>query len=276
MQPTAGASPGSLDRQLAAFRAAHPPVRLQHAGHRWTYLRGGSGAEAVLSLTGALGIAELAFQQISALEREFRVLAPDYPPAGSIGELVEGAVAILDAEGVKAAHVTGGSFGGMVAQELVRRHPDRVRSLVLSHTAPPRPGKGGRWIPRLMAALPMPLLRRLVSAKLRGTFQGADPFWERWFDEVIGRVSKAGLLSRVRVAAEFAEMRYGPGDLAAWPGRMLIVDSDADPMFTREGQGSLRALYPTAAVHTFRGTGHSAAILQPDAYAAVIRGFLTG
>jgi pimeloyl-ACP methyl ester carboxylesterase len=45
------------------------------------------------------------------------------------------AVAVLDAAGVESAHVIGMSMGGYLAQELVLRHPARVRSLVLGCTS---------------------------------------------------------------------------------------------------------------------------------------------
>ncbi len=44
-------------------------------------------------------------------------------------------VAVLDAEGVESAHVVGVSMGGILAQILAVRYPERVRSLVLSCTA---------------------------------------------------------------------------------------------------------------------------------------------
>jgi 3-oxoadipate enol-lactonase len=45
------------------------------------------------------------------------------------------AIEVLDAAGVGSAHVMGASMGGLIAQILAVRHPERVRSLVLACTA---------------------------------------------------------------------------------------------------------------------------------------------
>src|SRR5436309_288829 len=60
----------------------------------------------------------------------------DVPPAPySIEQMADDAAAVLDAAGATRAHVVGMSMGGCIAQELVLRHPARVRTLVLGCTS---------------------------------------------------------------------------------------------------------------------------------------------
>jgi 3-oxoadipate enol-lactonase len=169
--------------------------------------------------------------------------------------------------------VIGGSFGGLLAQTLVRRAPDRVASLVLSHTGAPD-GKRRGVATAIVAAMPQGLLRALLKKRLGKTLDAADPFWRRYFDRAIGAMTKADVLSRVRLQAEFGAQVWSANDLARWPGRVLLIEGSDDPLFPSAARARLRELYPAAQVHTFTGTGHAAAVLKPDEYAAVVTTFL--
>jgi len=81
--------------------------------------------------------------QVPEFSRERRTLIFDYPGVGeseavdapfTTADLADTTVALLDALGVERADVLGSFMGGMVAQELALRHPERVERLALVGT----------------------------------------------------------------------------------------------------------------------------------------------
>ncbi len=277
--PDAGVSAG-LRRQIIEFRAAHPPRRAVLDGTEWMYLAGGSSSRTLLVLPGAAGRPDLAFRQMTALEADFRILAVFYPPLHSMTALVDGLAALLDHEGITQANVLGGSYGGVVAQCLVRRHPGRVARMVLSHTGAPNP-KRVPWVRvalRVLPWFPFGLLRWAMKVKLRrllAGLPGEKQFWDEYFDETLPLFGREDVLAAYSRVLEWdRDWRFAPGDLNAWPGKTLILESDNDPMAPPAERARLHALYPAARTHTFHDTGHISGLAKPQEYVSVVREFL--
>uniref|UniRef100_UPI003CC7E023 alpha/beta fold hydrolase n=1 Tax=Nocardia brasiliensis TaxID=37326 RepID=UPI003CC7E023 len=117
----------SIQARAAAFLDAHDSRKTTAGQHDWHYYAGGAG-DPVLLLTGGAGIGIGWLDVAHALTSRCRTIAPDYPSSiTSCAELVDGLVAVLDAEGIERAHVVGQSAGGMFAELLWRPGAARGR-----------------------------------------------------------------------------------------------------------------------------------------------------
>ena len=267
--------------RLKQFRADHPYTAAIINGVTWPYIVAGRGDTAILILPGALGTGESSWSQIAHFARSYRVIAPSYPPVTTMAELVDGIAEILNRETIGAAAVVGGSYGGFVAQVFVRRYPEKTRKLILSHTGYPEPARGKRLagVLRLLALLPIGLLRALFRGRMAGLLPsgaGEAALFRAYFHEAVSfHLTKAGLINGYARVVDFdTHYTFTPHDLAAWPGSVLLIMADDDPATPASVRSTMQTLYPHAQVRLFSGTGHAAAILKRDEYFAAIESFV--
>jgi pimeloyl-ACP methyl ester carboxylesterase len=116
--------------------------RVDVEGRSVAYRRAGSGP-ALVFLHGFLCDSRVWRPQLAELADDFDVVAWDAPGSGLSSDPDEGfaladwaacLASFLDALGLGRAHIAGLSWGGLLAQELSRLAPERVRSLILADT----------------------------------------------------------------------------------------------------------------------------------------------
>lgn len=264
---------------LRAFRSEHPLREASINETRWQYITCGQGEPAVLWLVGGLRVYDAAFSYIPLLENDFRLIVPTYPALHSMAALADGLAGLLDAEGVGQAAVLSGSFGGMLAQVFMRRHPGRAGRVVLSSTSPPLPAAAAAYHRQgqMLRWLPGPLLGRLVARQFYRIMQpppAEGAFWRAYLHELfVQRMSKKELLSTLDCMVDYMGQGFRPDDLAEWPGQVLIIDAEDDATFDVAASGALRDLYPAAQTYTFAQAGHSPASTQKEQFFALVRSF---
>lgn len=271
--------PSKQRRALQDFRAHYPPQEVDLGGVTWEYIDTADHAETLplLLLVGGLRMADASFQTTAPLSAHQRIIIPSYPEVDTMAALCDGIVGILDLLGIEQVAVLAGSFGGMIAQVLVRRYPNRIRKLILSSTGMPD-ASGYRQQMKLLEMTPSVLAKRMLPAQMLSIMDVAEDqrdFWRAYLNELFNeRISKEAVLSTFRCILDFAEQPLSADDLAGWTGQTLIIQSADDETFNASERDTITAYYPHARVHVFPNGGHSPSVTHRDAYLELVNAFL--
>jgi pimeloyl-ACP methyl ester carboxylesterase len=198
------------------------------------------------------------------------VLAGTAPPPYLLADMADDAMAVLDALGLPSAHVFGASMGGMIAQAVAMRHPDRVRSLTsaMSSTGDPAVGQQRPDVTDMLLSPRPPdkftavensvkLARAISSPEFGFDEQGTRARMSLDYDrgnhpDGAGRQIAAILMSGDRTE--------GLRRLAI---PALIIHGDADPMLDVSGGRATAAAISGARLWVIPGMGHD---LPPELF----------
>ena len=276
--------PAAQKRLLQDFRASHAYSELDVNGARWRYIACGQGEKALLFLPGGFLRADMWFHPILALEKKYRIIAPDaftLQRTFAMDNVCSAIVRILEAEGVAKATAIGISAGGGVAQFLAQTHPERVEHLVFSHCGviegSAEAQKGASRTLRLVKMLPLFVTRWVLMKRTAGDAPPSSEwiaFHNAYYREASSRIEKEIFVRFIQGSLEMRRsFAFKPETLEAWPGEILILSSRDDPL-SIHSLDKLKARYPRARTHIFEEGGHHTFMFFPEAYTAALQMFL--
>lgn len=181
-----------------------------------------------------------------------------------LSDMADDAAGLLDQLGVEAAHIAGASMGGMIAQTMAARHPDRVLSLCSIMSGP-----GGRRV----ATMPrMTVIGTLLSRppKEREAYaENVAKLFERIgspdYEPDVERMRRRALLSYDRCfhpagAARQLMAIIASGDrteeIKTIIAPTLAIHGKSDKLLPPAGSEAIVAAVPAARLELIDGMGH--------------------
>jgi aspartate dehydrogenase len=241
-------------------------------------MRAGSGP--TLLLLHGIGSSAPSWQrQFDRLAADYTLVAPDLAgygdspdPSGppSLDAVADDLAALLDG---KPAHIVGVSFGALAALALARRHPDLVRSLVLSDTTLGRGFLGTDELQKWVAGryeLAADLQTRADERAKEIAAAGAAP-------DVLAEIARN--MRRARPAGyTYVTDIIAATDARPWLATIdvptLVACGEHDGVVGLALSQTIAERMPNARLATIPGAGHAPNVESPDAFAEAVRAFV--
>jgi pimeloyl-ACP methyl ester carboxylesterase len=241
------------------------------------YERRGSGAPLLL-ITG-FGISGAVFEPVlDRYAERFSCIVFDNRGSGrsqaplrptSMPELAADAVGLLDELGIASAHVYGVSMGGMIAQEVALRFPERVRGLVLGCTSPGGPRAVRPTVRELRAvaaaaagAPRSPVDSTLAAVLFSERFRRDEPERAHFLLEHFRRHLPAAQGVAAQLLASVFHDTVSRLDQVQAP--TLVLHGERDVMAPLGNARMLAERIPNAELAIVPGAGHAYALERPD------------
>ncbi len=223
--------------------------------------------------------------QLSAPAPGVRYLAPDLPGFGESERHLETALedwadwlaALLDTLAIPRAIVGGLSMGGYLAFAFWRRHPQRVRALVLADTKAGADTEEGREKRRAMQEL----VRRegvgaVVGAMLPGmvgkTTRAARPEVVSAVETMMLRASTAGVIDALEALLTRPDSTPTLGTITV---PTLVVCGEEDALTPVAESRAMHAAISGSSLGIIPGAGHVSNLEDPAGFNGLLSGFLT-
>jgi pimeloyl-ACP methyl ester carboxylesterase len=221
------------------------------------------------------------------LAKDFRVLLfdnrgvgeSDFPPGPyTVAEMAADGVAVLDAAGLKRAHVLGVSLGGFIAQELALSFGGRVDRLVLCSTSPGGPNQHPMPAAGVEAFGRFPTLEREAGLRLMvENSLGERAVRER--PELVEEVYAYRLACAPPIDAWQAQFAAAlafdsHGRLPEITAPTLVLHGGADTVIDARNGELLAERISEAELHLVPDRGHLLLREEPELVARIVREFL--
>jgi pimeloyl-ACP methyl ester carboxylesterase len=195
-----------------------------------------------------------------------------------VADMAADAIGLLDHLGIAQADILGISMGGIIAQEILLRAPERVKRAVLLATTPGGPNavhppsEVGALLLQRAQGDPVALLRTVYSSITAPGFAASNP---HLIDLAVEVALKKPTVPAAMMRQLSAIMRWSSWDrLPEVKTPTLVVHGDADPLVPYGNGVNIAARIPGARLVTLPNVGHLVPLEAPEPLYRTVTEFL--
>lgn len=252
-----------------------PVKKIKSKGVEWTYLKTGSGEQTILFLHGMAGSYDIWWQQINYFKDKYQIISVTYPPVDNLNQMANAIMEIIDNEHIAKVIMVGSSLGGYFAQYLTANYPERIEKVVFANTFPPndeiKQDNANKEV--FFKAAPewlmMWLLRSGLSASIIPAANNSPVLKAYLTEQYSGKMTKEQFIARYYCVID--KFTVEPTEYIP----KMIIESDNDPLVSKNLREKLIKLYPEAEVVTLHNVGHFPYINIADKYNTLLEKFFT-
>ena len=184
-------------------------------------------------------------------------------PSNSMEQMADDALTFIQAMGLKQVDLLGFSMGGMIAQEIVLKEPQRVRKMVLAGTGP----AGGEGISSVASVTFYDMLRGFLTGqdpkqylfftRTPSGIEAGKAFLERLKERSENRdkeIAVSALLAQLQALRTWGSKQ--PADLSVVKHPVLVVNGDDDRMLPTPNTHDLARRLPNSTLVIYPDAGH--------------------
>lgn len=213
--------------------------------------------------------------QVSTGKRTGSGIARDTEPVLTMARLADDVAALIEERAGGAAVVCGLSMGGYVAFELWRRHPERVRALVLASTRATGDDDEAREGRLRMAQTARSAGTRPIATAMMPALLSKDAMGdERIVEKVRAMITGTPAETVIAALAGMASRHDANSELDRITVPTLVMAGENDEITPLDGARDMAAAIPGASLHIIPGAGHVVNLESPDTFNRELGAFL--
>lgn len=282
----------NFNEEIKLFNKEHVVESKSIKGVSFNYILSGSGEKKVVLLTAGSGMYEGFYKHISLLEKDYTVLAFDYPyNMNNIKMMVDSIAELLNSLGFTKVCLIGESIGGFIAQLFVKRYPELIDKVIFTNTAGITTDldykvksemiDGIKSAIKAIQRTPNYILKSALTKKAikkvkEDLGSGANLVYVKdYINYMMEQLSKEKAIYLCKLALNFVEeISFNDDSFSNFNGKVYIINTKDDDLFDISMKNQLTNLFKDSVVIDVKNGGHEMFLFKVDEYVGIIKGII--